>query len=289
MNRPMIERVDGVVLAVRHMGAAADTYQALFGGKAGKPFSSKVLGAIVTPVSVGTNVIRVAQPSGPGPVADHLERWGEGLLSLVFATSDVGAVESRLRDRGVTPIVEDDALHIDEVHGLRIEIVPVTERQPMGALSFLYEVTHLVDDWKAAADTYVDLFGLDPARFSPISSDTYLYDGTLTLLDPPDRLDRAEVVTPYGDGAMNRFFTKRGQSAYMFFTECADMPTLGARLNAASARYAGDPNAEQPQSLFVHPSATHGVLIGVSPTNLAWVWSGRPELAKAAGDASNAM
>ena len=32
------------------------------------------------------------------------------------------------------------------------------------------------------------------------------------------------------------------------------------------------------EGLFFHPSTLHGVLMGVSRTNVAWTWSGRPEL-----------
>jgi hypothetical protein len=115
-------------------------------------------------------------------------------------------------------------------------------------------------------------------KFSPISSKHYGYDGMLTLFDPPAKLDRIEAVTPYGDGAMNRFFTKRGEGPYMFYIECGDTGALKTRLDNAGARYAG--GDEPTSSIFIHPSATHGVLIGVSPKNQAWVWSGRPELAK---------
>jgi hypothetical protein len=115
-------------------------------------------------------------------------------------------------------------------------------------------------------------------KFSPISSKHYGYDGMLTLFDPPAKLDRIEAVTPYGDGAMNRFFTKRGEGPYMFYVECDDTMALRKRLDSAGARYAA--GAEETSSVFIHPSATHGVLIGVSPKNQAWTWSGRPELAK---------
>jgi hypothetical protein len=67
----------------------------------------------------------------------------------------------------------------------------------------------------------------------------------------------------------------------MFFMETDDISALRQRLKAAGARFAPEEEPEQPNSLFVHPSSTHGVLIGVSPRNLAWVWSGRPELARA--------
>jgi hypothetical protein len=51
----------------------------------------------------------------------------------------------------------------------------------------------VVSDWTAAAERYTRLFGLDPARFSPIHSDRFGYTGTLTLFDPPGRLDRIEI------------------------------------------------------------------------------------------------
>jgi len=47
-------------------------------------------------------------------------------------------------------------------------------------------------------------------------------------------------------------------------------------------RYAGrDPGDPNPAGIFIHPSTFHGVLMGCSRTNLAWTWSGRPELAGA--------
>jgi hypothetical protein len=36
-------------------------------------------------------------------------------------------------------------------------------------------------------------------------------------------------------------------------------------------------------SMFIHPSALCGMLMGISRTNEAWKWSGRPELATASG------
>ena len=55
-------------------------------------------------------------------------------------------------------------------------------------------------------------------------------------------------------------------------------PSLETIYNAREGRYqhrANDPAA----GLYIHPSALHGILMGVSGTNVAWRWSGHPELA----------
>ena len=46
-------------------------------------------------------------------------------------------------------------------------------------------------------------------------------------------------------------------------------------------RYTGRSDDPNPEGLFIHPTALCGMLMGVSRTNLAWRWSGRPELARA--------
>jgi hypothetical protein len=38
--------------------------------------------------------------------------------------------------------------------------------------------------------------------------------------------------------------------------------------------------------MFIHPTALHGVLMGISRTNWAWTWSGHPELAGAGAQAA---
>lgn len=277
----MLEGVDGVVLAVRDAEAATGRFEALFDAKFDELRESKIMGARVATLRCGTDALRLAEPTGPGPVADHLERWGEGIIGVVFSTRDLGRLADHLDSSGVTTTREKGAFHIDasQTHGLHTIIVRHEGRDRVGALSFLYEVTHLVGDWKDVSEFWTKAFGLDGARFSPIASKQYGYEGMLTLFDPPARLDRIEVVTPHDtEKAMGRFFDKRGEGPYMFYAETHDMSALKQRLDAAGARYAAGPDANS--SLFVHPSATHGVLIGVSPTDQAWVWSGRPELAQ---------
>lgn len=280
----MLEKLDGVVLAVRDAEAAAATFQGLFDVKVLGTEKSDALNAGLTELACGVDIIRLAVPTGPGPIHDRLDRWGEGIVGSVFAANDREDVTQRVKSKGVDVMTDDILTLLDpeKTHGLLTMIVPAVDHDRNGVISFIYEVTHLVDDWKDVSDFWTGIFGLDGMKFSPIKSDQYGYEGTLTLFDPPDKLDRIEVVTPNDDQkAMGRFFGKRGEGPYMFFMETDDMPALRERLNSGDARFAPKEAPEQPNSLFVHPSSTHGVLIGVSPKNLAWVWSGRPELARA--------
>jgi hypothetical protein len=67
----------------------------------------------------------------------------------------------------------------------------------------------------------------------------------------------------------------------MCYVETDDVPGVIERCDRHGARYARRPDEHNPEGLFIHPSALHGVLLGVSRTNLAWLWSGRPELSGA--------
>lgn len=276
----MLETVDGVILAVRNAEQAIARFEELFDARYDHDGDSKELGARVVAIRVGTDAIRLAQPIGDGPIRDHVDKWGEGIVGVVFSARDVDAVAVTLKSNGLEPATDGTAAYIpaEQMHGLHTIVVPFEQREPVGLISFVYEVTHLVDDWKAVSDFIAKAFGLDGMKFSPISSKQYGYDGMLTLFDPPNKLDRIEAVTPYGDGAMNRFFQKRGEGPYMLYVEVEQTAPLKERLDAGGARYAG--GQEPTSSVFIHPTATHGVLIGVSPKNQAWTWSGRPELAK---------
>jgi len=152
-------------------------------------------------------------------------------------------------------------------------------------VSFLYETTNtLRSDWTAAATLYAGLFGLDPERFSAIGSKRFGYVGTLTLFDPPHRLDRIELSQATdANFAMGRFVQKHGDSLYMAYVETHDWPAIRERLLGAEARYTprGKDVLAERDGGWVHPRELHGLLLGISRTTLAWEWSGRPELVRA--------
>jgi len=281
----MLTYVDRMQLAVRDRDEAASTFAAILGAERVRDDELPLYGAGRTVVQAGTSEFELLSPAGDGAIHDHLARWGEGIFAAGFSTPDLGALTSRLSDYGVTWREHGDQAFVepDQTPGMRMVLSPEAKRPPVGLVSWLYEATNVIDDHVGAADFYAKTFGLNPTRFSPIASDQYGYTGQLLLFDPPDRLDRIELsqITD-ASRAMGRFHTKRGQSVYMCYVETPDVAAIIGRLEERQARWAGRSDDPNPEGLFIHPTALHGMLMGVSRTNLAWNWSGRPELAKAA-------
>jgi hypothetical protein len=271
-------------LAVRDRAAAEETFRELLGAEKVRQDRSALLAATRSVVQAGVSEFELLEPVGDGPVQAHLERWGEGLFAAGFATNDLSVLCERLSSRGIAWREEGGQVRIDadQTPGMRIVLSPQAERAQVGAIKWLYEVTNVIDDHEGAAAFYADAFALDAAKFCPIKSRDYGYTGQLLLFDPPARLDRIElsqITDP--ERAMGRFATKRGQSVYMCYVETDDVPGIIERLERRGSRFARRRDEQNPEGLFIHPSALHGTLMGVSRTNLAWLWSGRPELSGA--------
>lgn len=280
----MLTRVDRMQLAVRDRAQAEETFRDLLGAEKVRDDRSDLLRADRSVVQAGVSEFELLEPSGEGPVQAHLERWGEGLFAAGFASNDLSALSERLSSARVAWREEGGQLFIDagQTPGMAVVLSQEAERSPVGLITWLYEVTNIVDDHNEAADFYAAAFALDPARFCPITSKQFGYTGQLLLYDPPARLDRIELSQITDPSlAMGRFAAKRGQSIYMCYAETADAAAIIERLQRKGARWAGRSDDPNPEGLFIHPSSLHGVLMGVSRTNLAWSWSGRPELARA--------
>ncbi|TMB70905.1 MAG: hypothetical protein E6J43_00685 [Chloroflexi bacterium] len=279
----MLQRVDRMQLAVRDRAIAADTFAEVLGAEKVQEDELRVYNAKRTVVQAGESEFELLEPAGDGPVASHLDRWEEGIFAAGFSTDDPGPLARRMADRGLHFSEESGQIFIepDQTRGMRTVISRTSERQPVGLISSLYEVTNIVEDHEEAARFYAEAFGLDLSRFCPIKSEQWGYNGTLTLFDPPSRLDRIELTQITEPSlAMGRFFARRGPSIYMCYSETGNTGEIRERLEARGSRYtAGRENGGG--NLFVHPTALHGMLMGISRANLAWTWSGRPELARA--------
>jgi catechol 2,3-dioxygenase-like lactoylglutathione lyase family enzyme len=279
----MLTRVDRVQLAVRDRAQAEETFRESLGTEKVREDSSELLKAGRSVVQAGSSEFELLEPAGDGPVQGHLGRWGEGIFAAGLATPDLSGLCDHLSAAHVEWRDEGEQVYIepDQTMGMRMVLTPEAQRDPVGLIHWLYEVTNIIEDHEAAAAFYAEAFGLDPARFCPITSDEYGYTGQLLLFDPPARLDRIEltqVTDP--SSAMGRFAAKRGQSIYMCYAETDDVGAIAKRLERRGARWAGRTDDANPEGLFIHPSALHGMLMGISRTNLAWTWSGRPELAR---------
>lgn len=277
----MLHRVDRVLLVVPNRDTAVQRWERLFGAVQVGEYASSALGANVSVVQAGESEFEFLEPDGQGgPARTFANSWQQGLFGAGFSTLDRDALASHLESEGVEFAREGERLVLDasQTFGMPTVISPHRERERIGNISFLYEVTNPVPDWRAASDRYARIFGLDQSRFCRIKSDRYGYDGTLTLFDPPSRLDRIEITQTFGGGAMDRFFERRGPSLYMCYIEVEDVIGLGERLEANEARFAYAEGRPTGAGLFIHPSALFGMLMGVSATDYAWVWSGHPEL-----------
>ena len=278
----MLTYLDRIQLAVHDRAKATETFRDLLGAEVSKEDGVKLLGARRTVVQAGISEFELLQPDGDGLVQQHLDQWGEGIFAAGFSSPTPSALCSRLTDHNVTWREDAHPVFIepDQTPGLRGVPPPAPQRSSVGLISFVYEATNLIDDHEAAGAFYAESFGLDASRFSPIESGQYGYTGQLTLFDPPGRLDRIElsqITDP--NGAMGRFKGKRGQSIYMCYVETPDVGAIIERLKKREARWAGRTDDPNPEGIFIHPTSLHGALMGVSRTNLAWRWSGRPELA----------
>ncbi len=280
----MLKRVDRVQIAVRERAAAERVAAEVFGAEVVRRDEVAPYRARRTTMQAGASLIELLEPDGAGPVEEFVTRWGGGLFAAGFSADDVDAAARHFDKLDVRYERATGQLFLDPAatFGMRTVISAHHERAPVGAIRWIYEVTNVVRDWRAAAERYARLFALDQSKFSPITSVEFGYTGTLTLFNPPARLDRieiAEITKP--DLAMGRFHRKRGDALYMFFVETDDVDALARRLPARSGgRGVWRTDEAGAAETFIHPTQFLGVLVGVSRTEQAWMWSGDPERAR---------
>ena len=279
----MLKRVDRVQIAVPNLDAAEKVVATVMGAEPLRRDEVALLRARRTTMQAGSSLVELLQPDGAGPVRDFVDKWGQGLFAAGFSVDDLDAAVRHLETQGAKFETSAGQLYLDPAatFGMRVVISAKHERAPVGLIKWIYEVTNVVRDWRAAADRYAKLFALDASKFVPIESKDFGYTGTLTMYDSPARLDRieiAEITRP--DLAMGRFHARRGDSLYMFFVETEDVTAIAQRLEATGSKANVWRHDEAGAAeMFIHPNQFLGVLVGVSRAEVAWTWSG--DLARA--------
>jgi len=274
----MLKRVDRVQIVTGDRAEAASAATAIFGAELVGHDQVRPLGAKRTVLRVGASMIEFLEPDGAGPVADFAARWGRGPYAAGFSVAELDGAAALLDRNGVRFEREADQLFLDPAatRGMPTVVSSFEGRSPVGAVKWIYEVTNVVADWRATAERYTRIFGLDATRFVQIDNEDFGYTGTLTMFDAPARLDRIEITQPIGESAMGRFHSRHGDSLYMFYVETDTVETIAERLRERGGRFT--PRKEGVHDgLWIHPTAFCGVLVGVSRTNVAWRWSGAPE------------
>jgi hypothetical protein len=274
----MLKRVDRVQIVVCDRAEARDVAAAIFGAEFIRDDEVKLLGAKRTVCQVGASMLELLEADGAGRVDDFVKRRGGGLYAAGFSVAELEEAAALFDRNGVKFERERGQLFLDSTAtcGMPTVISSFHERSPVGAIKWIYEVTNVVADWRAAAEHYRRIFGLDSSKYAPIEHAEFGYTGTLTLFDPPARLDRIEISQPTRAAAMGQFHRRYGDSLYMFYVETDSVETIAERLREREGRFT--PRREGlHDGLWIHPTAFCGVLVGVSRTNVAWRWSGDPE------------
>ncbi len=284
----MLDRIDRVQMAVPDRKAAAACWIAILGAEPDREDRVTTLAARRTRLRIGQGFVEILEPDGEGAIAEAVRANGAHLFAAGASSPDLDALLARIRSRGGSAVVEDGQAYLGAdagLPGLRVVLAPSERRPPVGAVDLLYEVTYLVADAPEVVARCADVFGLDASHFVPIESPHYGYRGTLTLFDP-GRLDRFEIVHPgVATKTMGRFFAKRGASLYMAFAESGSLAAIEDRARSRGAGCTAFPPANQRdahgmQTLFLHPPALGGMMLGISRRNWAWTWSGSPERAQ---------
>ncbi len=286
----MLQRIDRVQLATTKAGDAAAPWVRYLGAEPAGTQDSAHLNARIHRYRLAQGFVEFLEPLGDGPVSAALaSRGGPHLFAGGATTKDMAGLKAHLNDGSIPFTEEAGQLHLElgaEIAGLRMVINEDEDRAPVGMIDFLYEVTLLHEDAEGATKRFCEIFGLDAAHFSPITSDKFGYYGILTLFDPDD-LHRFEVITPTAaDKTMGRFFDRTGPCLYMAFGESARMAEIEQMVAADNQGQTIDrPDDRDPSltadQMWLHPPTLNGMMLGISRPTMAWTWSGKPDRVRA--------
>jgi catechol 2,3-dioxygenase-like lactoylglutathione lyase family enzyme len=117
----VLTSVDHIVLAVRDLAAATDTYRRLLGLEPSWRGRHPAYGTANTLFRLENTYLELLAPAGDGPLAEHVRAWltqhGESPFALAFGTDDVDAAAATLRAHGLQASDPADGTGRDERTG----------------------------------------------------------------------------------------------------------------------------------------------------------------------------
>ena len=101
-------------IAVGDHDAALAFYDDLFDLEVTYEEERPAIGARATGIQLADTVVELLSPTGPGPIADQLHRYGDGMRSVVFGVTDLDRAARHFAGHGITlvPGDRDDTLAI---------------------------------------------------------------------------------------------------------------------------------------------------------------------------------
>src|SRR5258708_11663712 len=173
----MLKRVDRIQIAVANSKAAEEVVEEVFGGELVRRDEAAPLAAKRSTMQAGSSLIELLEPDGAGPVQDFVSKWGSGLFGAGFSADDPDAAAHHLTKCGINFDQSAGQLYLDSgaTFGMRTVISQHHERAPLRAINWIYEVTNVVADWKAASEHDSIVFVLNAAKLSQIQSKQIAY------------------------------------------------------------------------------------------------------------------
>lgn len=88
-------------LAVHDLAEARAFLESFLSAEPAYEIERPAVGANAVGLRIADGVVELLAPTGPGEVADHLRRYGQGIRSTVFAARDLDAVRRYFAERGI--------------------------------------------------------------------------------------------------------------------------------------------------------------------------------------------
>jgi len=109
-----MKKIEHLGIAVKDLGAANRTYEALLGTSSYKEEAVESEGVVTSFFKVGDSKIELLASTDPeGPIAKFIEKRGEGIHHIAFEVEDIRAEMKRLSDEGFTILNEEPKLGAD--------------------------------------------------------------------------------------------------------------------------------------------------------------------------------
>lgn len=93
--------IERVVVAVADLEAASQQYARVLGIEPAPPFQGRVVGATIVGFPIGSSLLALAAPAGPGAAQESLDRRGPGPFMAVFRTESLQATERLMLSRHI--------------------------------------------------------------------------------------------------------------------------------------------------------------------------------------------
>jgi hypothetical protein len=264
----MLEQTDRLALAVPNVDEAAAGLNAIFDSVIVEDTVDTDANARRVTLQWGHDQLELYEPKGPGPVADFVAGGKRGLFAGGFALADPGAVAARIEQAGIKVTQQGDrfVVYPEDLRGTGVILSPIAERERVGLMDKIWQITYTVPDLDESVAFYSDLLGVEEKLTNRYTSSVWAYHAAVTWFDARKgaRLDSLEYLDPFEhDKAAGRFLARTDGigGIYMASVHTDDLPLIRERVMSTGGGWEASPNAVS--TGFIHPRRTFGLLLAV--------------------------